>query len=549
MAKRQALLTTIQENFKFLCIEVIEQVENTKYELKFHDEKVIERIAERDDYIDNLKTLIENKCFQIHQEPSVDKALVNLIRALNVCTSNLEKIADYSVNIVRQSTYLPDPTFIHQFDPDPLFDGILGALELVDGALADRDVSRGLRICRTEFENDRLYLAVFQRIMQKLKSGEQPEQLVTSLFIFQYLERMADAVLNIGEAVIFAAVGEKIKVSQYEAIEETLEGSHLELDFSDANYKGIWETRSGCRIGTIDDKTRSPGTTDAVFKEGKTQKVLEEKKGIEKWEQLMPGLPPKVFGHQDLGDHSAILVEFLKGETFQRITVNGSVRDKRKACKLLFTTLLDAWGRSRSEKRVSAGYINQLRKRMKDVYKVHPEFATGHQVIGGIQQDSFAELVEKAEKIDDKVDAPFSVMIHGDFNTDNVLINLDAEKVHFIDLHRARMFDYLQDVSVFIVSNLRFPVQTPAVRESLSAASMEMFGFAREFARKNEDKTFELRLALGLIRSFATSTRFELKEQFAKNLFHRAIYLLEKVVALKESEYENFRIDEDILRF
>ncbi|MEW8051697.1 MAG: hypothetical protein AB2809_15110, partial [Candidatus Thiodiazotropha sp.] len=54
--------------------------------------------------------------------------------------------------------------------------------------------------------------------------------------------------------------------------------------------------------------------------------------------------------------------------------------------------------------------------------------------------------------------------------------------------------------------------------------------FARAFARKQGDESFELRLAMGLIRSFATSTRFILDKSLSERMFSRAAYLMERLL-------------------
>ena len=72
-----------------------------------------------------------------------------------------------------------------------------------------------------------------------------------------------------------------------------------------------------------------------------------------------------------------------------------------------------------------------------------------------------------------------------------------------------------------------------------------MLEACRDFATEQKDETFEARLALGLARSFATSTRFLLAPQLARELFQRARYLLE---TLQRSEVKGFRLPEDVLR-
>ena len=63
-------------------------------------------------------------------------------------------------------------------------------------------------------------------------------------------------------------------------------------------------------------------------------------------------------------------------------------------------------------------------------------------------------------------------------------------------------------------------------RERAHYAALEIYGFARKFADKVGDQRFEQRLALGLARSFATSTRFIMDKQVARNMIMRACYLM-----------------------
>jgi hypothetical protein len=74
------------------------------------------------------------------------------------------------------------------------------------------------------------------------------------------------------------------------------------------------------------------------------------------------------------------------------------------------------------------------------------------------------------------------------------------------------------------------------------AMSREFYSFAAGFARKSNDRTFELRLALGLARSFATSTRFILDKSLARSMFLRARYLLELVLAADPEDTKSFRV-------
>ena len=75
--------------------------------------------------------------------------------------------------------------------------------------------------------------------------------------------------------------------------------------------------------------------------------------------------------------------------------------------------------------------------------------------------------------------------------------------------------------------------------------SQSFFRFALEYAESKKDTTFQARLCLALARSFFTSTRFELAPTFAKEMFLRGHYLMEKMVGHK-APWTSFRIPEHI---
>ena len=102
--------------------------------------------------------------------------------------------------------------------------------------------------------------------------------------------------------------------------------------------------------------------------------------------------------------------------------------------------------------------------------------------------------------------------------------------------------DYVQDVSTFMVSNYRLQIVDSPRRQRIMGASLTMYGMSRRYAVKHNDVSFEFRLALGLARSFATSTRFILDKSLALEMFLRARYLLELVLAIESEKISTFRI-------
>ncbi|MCP4471431.1 MAG: phosphotransferase [Gammaproteobacteria bacterium] len=186
--------------------------------------------------------------------------------------------------------------------------------------------------------------------------------------------------------------------------------------------------------------------------------------------------------------------------------------------------------------------MDQLSKRLPEVYEIHPEFQQGNSRVCGMEIPGFDTLLKQAKHYKTRLKAPFSVYIHGDFNVDNIIYDPIAKRINFIDLHRSRYMDYVQDVSVFMVSNYRLQILHKPLRRRILGVAGDFYRFASGYAEKNGDATFELRLALGLARSFLTSTRFILDKSLARAMMLRARYLLECVLRTDPKVASSFRI-------
>ena len=148
---------------------------------------------------------------------------------------------------------------------------------------------------------------------------------------------------------------------------------------------------------------------------------------------------------------------------------------------------------------------------------VHPGFDSSEKQIGDIITFGTKQILTKASEIEEHLSCPFSVFIHGDFNLDNIIYNHIKKKIHFIDLNRSCFSDFVQDISVFIISIFRFPVFRDKIRGNMNDFTMKFYDFSKRFSIKMNDTTFDTRLTFGLIRSLITSTRFQLNKEFAKN--------------------------------
>ncbi|MBS0013087.1 MAG: phosphotransferase, partial [Desulfobacterales bacterium] len=410
-------------------------------------------------------------------------------------------------------------------------------------------LSGALSICKTEYGLDEIYKTRFERIMGELQSGGDARRLITVLFIFRYLERIGDSMLNVGEALIFNILGERIKIEQFEALQTTLSKSGIKESVGEIDFQYIWGTRSGCRIGRV-SQNNSASMADAqgsIFKEGTKTKIVREKESLERWNQAFPGVTARIYGYNEENDSASMLVEFLPGCTLDECILSTDEEVLQNALFLFHQTILEVWETSRTDCAVQTDYMDQISSRWESILRLHPDFHRKSCRINNKTIDSTQALLDGCRHVETEVMAPFTVLIHGDLNANNVVYDHQRQRVYFIDLNRSRDFDYIQDVSVFLVSNFRLPVFETNFRKRIYGIMEGFLRHAAGFAAKYNDHTFDVRMALALARSFYTSTRFETNYSFAREMFLRAHLLMEKVLQHPPRPWEEFQLPVHVL--
>jgi Ser/Thr protein kinase RdoA (MazF antagonist) len=357
---------------------------------------------------------------------------------------------------------------------------------------------------------------------------------------------MGDSLLNIGEAALFAVTGEKIKLHEYLGLRESLESRNPGSSMGDFSIDFNWETRSGCRIAKVEDISQDGSELEAIFKKGQSDKLRKERANIARWEELVPGAPPKVLEFSDGEEDAALLLEFLEGYTLRDLALNADRRVLDDAIGALAAVLRTVWETTRIETPVCAGFVSQALDRIEAVFQLHPEFVNACFEVGSLSVASLEELLERGKAAEQHLSAPFQTLLHGDLNLDNIIYNHRTRRVHLIDLYRSKESDYVQDIATLMISHFRLPVFETAVRNLLAHATVRIYEFAAGYASAHEDKTFDARLALGLARGFLTSTRFEMDATFAREMFARAVYLLEKIIRHDHEQFETFVLNKDI---
>ncbi|MEO5343856.1 MAG: phosphotransferase, partial [Gammaproteobacteria bacterium SHHR-1] len=496
----------------------------------------------RGGYTENLKRRIHQACLeQIKALPDATADALQL-RAMERIASELEMIADLCRDSASQLSELDSTAALKVKQHAKRLHDIGNGLGLVLPALESSDLRLAQRLAKLETKLNRRCRKMRKDYSGRLRERSKTQQLIAGLFIARNIEQMGHCLLNISDALVSSALGQPMNMRRYNSLRASMASLEQTRQQQGLQVQPLAETRSGSAISAI--SADSDGETDylAIFKDGEEHKLREERDGVQSWHEIYPGLAPRIINYHKWGQSAALLIEHLSGLTLERILLHESDRLLRQALNRLGKTLHSVWRETRIDQPVGAGFMAQTQQRLAEVYALHPEFRQGDVALCGLQYPGFDPLLEHARAYESALKAPFSVYIHGDFNIDNIIYEPNEGQIRFIDLHRSCYMDYVQDVSVFMVSNYRMQILDPPRRRRIMATALELYRIAAEFARSQGDLGFELRLALGLARSFVTSTRFILDESLAASMFLRARYLIEQALRVNPDKAREYRI-------
>jgi phosphate uptake regulator len=361
------LQVSLNQNIRFLLIEVGKQVSRTGTYLQRPSPELAEKIHASDDYIDNIKTFVQTKCFALAAAEDVTQRVdVSKLKALETVALNLERISDFCERIVDQVAHLENPRVLADVDFQPFVTHVKVGVHELEGALETTDLQGALLVCGAEQQIDALYAEMFRRILEALERGAHAQTQVTLLFISHYLERMGDSLLNAGEALLSCRLGERIKIEQLRTLEDSL--TQLDSDLDGVTMHAVGETKSGARIARL--TVRGGSKKSLIFKEGKASKLIEERDSIRRWQKEMPGIAPDIYSFREQGDRSAILFEHLPGQTFEALLYKPTREPLEAAFRRTTETLARIWTTTRSPEPARPRFMQQLTSRLDDIRAV-----------------------------------------------------------------------------------------------------------------------------------------------------------------------------------
>jgi len=369
-----------------------------------------------------------------------------------------------------------------------------------------------------------------------------PEEYELAGILHFQLNRMIHLLTEVADALLASNFGPAVRLQNYKQLKNAAHALTSEDGYFGVERLAL--TRSGSTVAALRTEHEAAGEVMAVFKEGQAHKVLEEVSGVDEWKRTFPKVAPNVISHHvgQENEPASLVIEHLPGRTLESMLLNNQWESANRLLGRLTKTLRKIWKVSWTRERPEPGYMEQLRKRMPETHRTHPTLFSSGQTVCGLSRPDFGELINQVERMEHRLRAPFSVLIHGDFNVDNLLHDDLKDRIYFIDLHRASYSDYVQDLSVLMISIYRLPIMDSEARGEMMQLIRYLYQFAKRFANNSKDHSFDTRLAIALARSFATSTRFIYDKRFATRLAQKAGYLLESVARLPTDAPENYRL-------
>jgi phosphate uptake regulator/aminoglycoside phosphotransferase (APT) family kinase protein len=485
-----------------------------------------EEVIERDDMIDNFNLFLEGRCYDLVASGHHDGRGIRLARATAKVAANLERAGDAGTHIAKRVR------LIHRervervpFDFPDVEAIALSAVTEATQSFLDADLELARRACLREPELDGCYvdrLAELVRLMQTHPA--QVPYLVQCLSILKYLEKVADYTLNIGEQTIYCVTGRRLKFSQYLQLERLTGEVHVGA----YDFRPYWDGISGAIVARVEAPE-----TPMIYKEGPRRKIEEEAAKLETWQRIAQDLTPKILGSVSVKDRQALLREYVEGTLLSDLYLSSTPLEvKLRATRRVLAAVEFVWQTTLAATPPVIDYVEQIRERIADAFVLHLQLWTTAKagITNGRRIEPLDTLLDRAAGLQARLAPPFSVWLHGDFNANNVIYNPETEQIKFIDVHRSKPGDYLQDLGVFLLSMVRRPDLTGAIEADVQAVNGVVEEFARAFARRRKDLTFTRRLKLSLARSCLSSIRIVIDPAMAERLLRRGMTLLDDLV-------------------
>ena len=184
--------------------------------LKQRDLTESQQLVQEDDYIDQKRYEIEERCIDLIATQQPMAGDLRAIIALLHITVELERMGDYAEGIAKISLLMGDePPLKPLVDIPRMAEKATLMLRNSMDSLISRDTVKANQVLRDDDEVDLLYDQVYRELLVFMLQNPQTIQRATYLLWAAHdLERIADRATNIAERVIFLVTGKMVEPSK-----------------------------------------------------------------------------------------------------------------------------------------------------------------------------------------------------------------------------------------------------------------------------------------------------------------------------------------------
>jgi phosphate transport system protein len=181
--------------------------------LKDRNEGMTNKVFDAEEKINVLDVEIDELCMELLALKQPMARDLRFITSINRIGSELERIADQSVNIAERTLQLLKHPPLKPLIDIPRMAGLAQAM-VRDSltAFVNRDAELAVEVCKRDDEVDELNDQIFRELLTyMMQDPRNIERALGLILVGRHLERIADHATNISEDVIYLVKGKTIK--------------------------------------------------------------------------------------------------------------------------------------------------------------------------------------------------------------------------------------------------------------------------------------------------------------------------------------------------
>ncbi|OQY11501.1 MAG: phosphate transport system regulatory protein PhoU [Desulfobacteraceae bacterium 4572_19] len=210
----QKEIEKIKKNILSLGAIVEDRFQKAIYSVKTEDLELAEFIISSDYQVDELEIEMEEDCLKIlalYQPVAMDLRFIVAVIKIN---NDLERIADYAVNIARRFKTSSDNPNKFKYDYTSMANQATKMLRMSLDALVRMDVSMAYDVIKMDKDVNFMRNEAYDSMKNDIKKHpEMVSEIINMYLISRHLERIGDHTTNIAEEVIYLIKGDIVRHS------------------------------------------------------------------------------------------------------------------------------------------------------------------------------------------------------------------------------------------------------------------------------------------------------------------------------------------------